>query len=118
MAYAKRVPAIKLCLNRTEFNILIGVLTENIEIQTENLDKEIAINTKEKLLKHSLPVTRDDGLIEIDLRMYLNEAVDLITQLLLFSKTKLKNIDYYQLLLKVRENIEKKDNKLPTTNNS
>lgn len=118
MAYAKRVPAIKLCLNRAEFNILIGVLTENIEIQTENLNKEIAINTKEKLLKHSLPVTQADGLIEIDLRMYLNEAVDLITQLLLFSKTKLKNIDYYQLLLKVRENIEKKDNKLPTTNNS
>ena len=98
MAYVKRIPPIKLVLTVKEYNILIGILTKNIE--SDNL----ATITKEKLLKYSIPREENDK-IEIDLRLYINEAADIISELLKYESNKTKEIDYYQVLLKVRETV-------------
>lgn len=103
MAYVKRVPPIKLVLTIKEYNHLIGILTENIEEVEEIGNKEIATLTKEKLLKFSIPHENCLNAKEIDVRLYLNEAADIITQLLLYIAKRTKEVDYYQVLLKVRE---------------
>ena len=109
MAYTKRIPTIKLNLNVKEYNTLIGALTKNIE-DIESEENNLSINTKEKLLKYSIPRQEQDG-IEIDLRLYINEAVDIISELIRCISSNTKEIDYYQVLLKVRENMLEKDNK-------
>lgn len=106
MAYSKRIPPIKLVLTVKEYNILIGILTKNLDGQVEQSTKELAKLTKEKLLKYSLPRQNEDDGIEIDIRLYINEAVDIISQLLSYLNNKISEINYYQVLLKVRENIE------------
>ncbi len=106
MAYSKRVPPIKLVLTMKEYNILVGILTINIDNMVDQSIKEIAKLTKEKLLKYSLPRKAEDDNIEIDIRLYINEAADIISQLLSYLNNKVNEINYYQVLLKVRENIE------------
>ena len=70
MAYTKRIPPIKLILNVKEYNTLIGALTKNIE-DIESEENNLSINTKEKLLKYSIPRQEQDG-IEIDLSVNVN----------------------------------------------
>ena len=106
MAYVKRVPPIKLILTIKEYNTLIGVLTKNIDEFHDTENEEIAILTKEKLLKFSIPHENDLNVVEIDVRLYLNEAADIMTQLLSYIAKRTNEIDYYQVLLKVRESFE------------
>ena len=106
MAYVKRVPPIKLILTKSEYNILIGVLTRNYDASDNEDVKELAKMTKEKLLKYSLPHNNEENNVEIDVRLYLNEAADIISQLLLNIGKITNEINYYQVLLKVRENME------------
>lgn len=103
MAYSKRIPPIKLILTIKEYNNLIGVLTKNIEESQNNIINDLANLTKEKLLKYSIPRKIDDDNIEIEIRLYINEAADIISLLLAYVDNKFKEIDYYQLLLKVQE---------------
>ena len=106
MAYSKRVPPIKLVLTVKEYNILVGILTKNFDDLVDKASKELAKLTKEKLLKYSLPRQNENEDIEIDIRLYINEAVDIISQLLDYLSNKINEVNYYQVLLKVRENIE------------
>lgn len=108
MAYTKRIPPIKLVLTVNEYNILIGVLSNNIEMIEIDELKELAIITKEKLLKYSIP-REEENKVEIDLRLYINESADIITQLILYISKRMREIDYYQVLLKVRENMMTKE---------
>ena len=103
MAYSKRIPPIKLILTIKEYNNLIGVLTKNIEESQNNIINDLANLTKEKLLKYSIPRKIDDDNIEIEIRLYIIEAADIISLLLAYVDNKFKEIDYYQLLLKVQE---------------
>lgn len=106
MAYVKRIPPIKLILTISEYNTLIGALTKNFEdVDDENI-KELSKMTKEKLLKYSIPHDSQENITEIDVRLYLNEAADIISQLLLNISKVTKEVNYYQVLLKVRENME------------
>ena len=104
MAYVKRIPPIKLVLTVKEYNILIGILTKNIEENNLVESDNLATITKEKLLKYRIPREENDK-IEIDLRLYINEAADIISELLKYESNKTKEIDYYQVLLKVRETV-------------
>lgn len=111
MAYVKRIPPIKLILTRREYNTLIGILTKNSEEIDDAANKDLAMLTKEKLLKFSIPHEKELDFIEIDVRLYLNEAADIISQLLLYISNKAKEVDYYQVLLKVRESfVNQNDN--------
>lgn len=110
MAYSKKIPPIKLVLTIQEYNNLIGVLTNNIN-ELEDLEvKELACMTKEKLLKYSIPRRKEDNNMEIDMRLYINEAADIISQLLSYLNSRVDEVDYFQVLLKVRESIEKNEN--------
>ena len=86
MAYAKRVPQIKMVLTVDEYNALVGILTKNNN-ELENLEEnESALIIKEKLLKFSISNIEQDNNIEIDVRLYINETMDTINQLLLYIK--------------------------------
>lgn len=86
MAYAKRVPQIKMVLTVDEYNALVGILTKSND-ELENLEeKESALIIKEKLLKFSISNIEQDNNIEIDVRLYINETMDIINQLLLYIK--------------------------------
>lgn len=106
MAYVKRVPPIKLVLTIKEFNILVGILTKNLDEIDNEIIKELAVLTKEKLLKYSIPRELDENNIEIDVRLYLNEAADIISQLLSYIDRRSNEINYYQVLLKVQESFK------------
>lgn len=108
MAYTKRIPPIKLMLTIKEYNNLIEVLTQNINCENDKTILELAKLTKEKLLRYSVPRNNDKNNIEIDIRLYINEAADIISQLLTYLSGRVKDINYYDVLLKVREttNIE------------
>ncbi len=103
MAYSKRIPPIKLVLTIKEYNNLIGVLTENINNQEDKDIRELAELTKEKLLKYSIPRKKDENNIEIDVRLYVNESADIISQLLYNIGKKITEVNYYQVLLRVRD---------------
>lgn len=86
MAYAKRAPQIKMGLTVDEYNALVGILTKNNN-ELENLEEnESALIIKEKLLKFSISNIEQDNNIEIDVRLYINETMDTINQLLLYIK--------------------------------
>lgn len=106
MAYSKKIPPIKMVFKISEYNDLIEVLGKNIEESNDIEEKELANLTKEKLLKYSVPKEKE-GKVDIEIRLYINEAADIISQLLLYLNSRVNKIDYYQVLLKVRENIEK-----------
>lgn len=110
MAYVKRVPPIKLILTQREYNTLIGVLHKNSEEIDADVNKDLAILTKEKLLKFSIPHEKGSDFIEIEVRLYLNEAADIISQLLLYISNKTKEVDYYQVLAKIRESFANEKN--------
>ena len=103
MAYTKRIPPIKLMLTIKEYNNLIEVLTQNINNEKDKTILELANLTKEKLLKYSVPRHNEENNIEIDIRLYINEAADIISQLLRYLSSRVKDINYYDVLLKVRE---------------
>lgn len=109
MAYSKRIPPIKLILTIKEYNNLIGILTENINNNEDKDIKELADLTKEKLLKYSIPRKKDENTIEIDVRLYINEAADIISQLLHNISKKITEVNYYQVLLKVRDLFDDSD---------
>ncbi len=86
MAYAKRAPQIKMSLTVDEYNALVGILTKNNDELENSEEKESALIIKEKLLKFSISNIEQDNNIEIDVRLYINETMDIINQLLLYIK--------------------------------
>ena len=106
MAYSKRVPIIKSVLTKEEYNNLIEVLTQNIE--SENIElQDIAKITKEKFLKYGIPQENDKGEIEINLKLYVNEIIDIVNQLLSYINDKVSKNNYYQVLLKLKDSNSK-----------
>ena len=106
MAYSKRVPIVKLVLTKEEYNNLIEVLTQNIE--SENIElQDIAKITKEKFLKYGIPQENDKGEIEINLKLYVNEIIDIVNQLLSYINDKVSKNNYYQVLLKLKDSNSK-----------
>lgn len=106
MAYSKRVPIIKLVLTKEEYNNLIEVLTQNIESKNIEL-QDIAKITKEKFLKYGIPQENDKGEIEINLKLYINEIIDIVNQLLSYINDKVSKNNYYQVLLKLKDSNSK-----------
>lgn len=86
MAYAKRAPQIKMVLTVDEYNALVGILTKNNDELGNSEEKESALIIKEKLLKFSISNIEQNNNIEIDMRLYINETMDIINQLLLYIK--------------------------------
>ena len=107
MAYSKRIAPIKMVLTKREYNILVGILTDNISEESVEVSK-IAQMTKDKMLKYGIPKEESND-IEIEVKLYVNETIDIISQLLIYITKRSKEIDYYQVLLKVKEKINDLD---------
>jgi len=106
MAYSKRIPPIKIRLNVEDFNRLVEI----VNIQTENEKEEIATYSsrmKDKLLRYSIPFI-NDGVVIVEIRFYPREIAEMFY--ILFDGIEDVDVqtDYFDVLVKVRENIKNK----------
>lgn len=106
MTYQKRIPPIKIRLNVDDFNKLVEI----VNIQTENANEYIATYSsriKDKLLRYSIPFT-NDGVVVIEIRFYPREIAEMFYILFAGIEDVDVQANYYDVLIKVRENIKKK----------
>ena len=109
MPYQSRTPSTKIIIDNALFNKLLGILDFNIglNVEDENFSK-IAQNLKDKLLTYSVPRDKeDDDTKYVEIRFFPNEASNIIWQLLIRASSYIEEEDYYNLLLKNRENRKK-----------
>lgn len=105
MSWQSKSPSIKLSIDKSLFNKLIGILNFNIDlkIEDENFSKT-ADKLKDKLMTYSVPRTNEKDNTEfVDVRFFPNEASNVIWQLLSSSSSNIDKEDYYDTLLKNRE---------------
>ena len=105
MAYQSRKPSSKLILDKELFNQLISILDKNIQVGVnEESFSILAERLKNKLLTYSVPRTDEEGICYVDIRFFPNEASDMIWQLLAQVEKDTEVEDYYDILIKNREN--------------
>lgn len=108
--YPNRVPPIKLVFDTDYYNMIIQVLRNNEKIGDENIQLK-ATKLKEKLLTYSVP-REDENNIEVDVRLYNNEASQIIYQLMYFFEKDINvEEDYFSALKTIREKKFKKQEK-------
>lgn len=110
MGYRNRKPPIKITMTRGEYNLLVDILNLNSSSKIENI-KGTAIKLKNKLLRYSIPRIEDDNVL-IDIGFFINEASEVIYQLISLQNNSKVEIDYYSVLLKVRESIQESKNNI------
>jgi hypothetical protein len=107
MAYAKRTPPIKMKVDIDSFNLLVELVNRYTEVDDERISVK-STKMKDKLLRYSVPIEDDEKGTIIDIRLFNNEAEDLIYMLF----NNVPNIEikanYFDVLLKVREEIKNK----------
>lgn len=102
MSYKRRIPPIKIELNQNSYNKLVECV--NSKIKNDSIDKNLEI-IKNKLLRYSIP---DNEIKNVEIRLYLSEAKELI-EILINSLGNIEpQVNYYEILLKVREKIKEK----------
>lgn len=105
MPYSRRIPPIKIKLSVDDYNKLVQILDNMIDCGDEKYSSKSS-KMKEKLLRYSVPIVEDDGIITVDIRFYNNEMVDLF-KILFYG---VGDIDIYtnffDVLVKVREKIK------------
>ena len=102
MSYKRRIPPIKIELNQNSYNKLVECV--NSKIKNDSIDKNLEI-IKNKLLRYSIPY---NDIKNVEIRLYLSEAKELI-EILINSLGNIEpQVNYYETLLKVREKIKEK----------
>lgn len=110
MAYQNRTPAIKITIGIAMFNSLLETLnTESALIQEDEKVINMATKLKEKLLKYSVPRKFEDGIVMVDIRFFPNEASFLLERLITSNVLTDISVDYYSVLLKIRESRKVKE---------
>ena len=99
MAFDKRIPPIKLILDKNLFNKLVSLVDSNINfnIEEEQFSK-VAEMLKNKLLTYSVPKVGDDEVEYVEVRFFPQEASNMIWQLLAIAETNIQE-DFYSTLL-------------------
>lgn len=105
MAYQTRKPPIRIVVNISQFNKLVELVSRYSKVDDERTSK-YAEKMKEKLLRYSVPHTEEDGTETIDIRFFNNEAQDVIYYLMNSLNIEVET-NYYEVLLKVREQNKK-----------
>lgn len=105
MGYKSRKPPIKITVTKNEYNLLVDILNLNSSSEIEDI-KTNAIKLKNKFLQYSVPRLEDDKIL-IDIRFFPNEASEVIYQLISLQNNSKVEIDYYSVLLKVRDSLKK-----------
>ncbi len=102
MPYKRRIPPIKIELNQNSYNKLVECV--NSKKKNDSIDKNLEI-IKNKLLRYSIPY---NDIKNVEIRLYLSEAKELI-EILINSLGNIEpQVNYYETLLKVREKIKEK----------
>lgn len=106
MSWESRTPPIQLIISKSLFNKLVGILEKNIKLNDNQEEfSSIANALKEKLLTYSVPRTYDNDTTQyVEIRFFHREASNMIWQLLAVAEYYLGTQDYYEILLKNREN--------------
>lgn len=104
MAYSKRIAPIRMILTDKEYNILVETITECITNDSSE-HGVLAKMVKEKMFKYSI-IKEENEKELIETKLYINEAMDLISLLLIYVSDKVKRIDYCQVLKKMSESQE------------
>lgn len=105
MPYQTRTPSVKITIDKNLYNKLLGILDFNISLneETENFS-EIAKKLKDKLLRYSVPRTKENDNTEfVEIRFFPNEASNMLWQLLIRASSYIEEENYYEVLLKNRE---------------
>lgn len=106
MSYQRRTPPVRVELTIEKFNELVEILNRYSEDENERI-KNNAIRLKDKLLRYSIPREDEENKVFIDTRFFPNEATDIIYMLLVNINGLEIESNYYEELLKIRENNKK-----------
>ena len=101
MPHQTREPSVKLIVDKSLFNKLLGILDFNINLHVEdnNFSKD-AEKLKNKLMTYTVPRTNEEKNIQIaDIRFFPNEAGMMIKQLLIRASSYIEEENYYEVLL-------------------
>ena len=104
MPYQTREPSVKLVVDKSLFNKLLGILDFNINLHVEdnNFSKD-AEKLKEKLMTYTVPRVNEEENIQIaDIRFFPNEAGMMIKQLLTRASSYIEEENYYEVLIENR----------------
>lgn len=107
MAYQKRIPPIKIIVDIESFNQLVEIVNKFANNFSNKKIGERATKLKDKLLRYSVPHT-NEAETDIDIRFYPNEAEEIINMLLAELQDIEVTTNYYEVLLKVRSELQKK----------
>lgn len=100
--FKSKTPPVKLVFSKDNYNKLIQILSLN-EISYDEKLSLASKKLKEKLLTYSVP-KEDDGMINVDVRFYINEAALIIEQLMYAFKDEIEiEADYVEVLERIRE---------------
>lgn len=102
MTFINKKPPVFIKVNKKQFNTIISILKVNEMIEI----KEISDWSKkllDKLLKYSVPHKEDTGVEYINIGLYAKEAQEIIYQFLVFNSNEVADTDYYEVLLRFRE---------------
>lgn len=105
MPYQTRTPSVKITIDKSLYNKLLGILDFNISLneETENFS-EVAKKLKDKLLRYSVPRKKENDDTEfVEIRFFPNEASNMLWQLLIRASSYIEEENYYEVLLKNRE---------------
>ena len=102
MTFINKKPPVFIKVNKKQLNTIISILKVNEMIEI----KEISDWSKkllDKLLKYSVPHKEDTGFEYINIGLYAKEAQEIIYQFLTFNSDEVVDKDYYEVLLRFRE---------------
>lgn len=101
MPHQTREPSVKLIVDKSLFNKLLGILDFNINLHVEdnNFSKD-AEKLKDKLMKYTVPRVNEEVNKQIaDIRFFPNEAGMMIKQLLIRASSYIEEENYYEVLI-------------------
>ncbi len=104
MTFVNKRPPVTLKLSVKEYNLLITILKSN-ELINNEVVVESAKKLEDKLLKYSVPhIDNNTNEEYINIGFYSKEATDMMTQFLIFNNKEIIDLDYYKVLLELRNN--------------
>ncbi len=105
MSFQMKKPPININLTIEEYNKTLEFISQFEDSEDSNL-KDKCKYLREKLLKYSVPVVKDDT-ENVDVRLFINEAKDILELYLKSTNIEYKT-EYYTVLLKLRDKYKMK----------
>ena len=105
MSYQDKRPPIRVIISIEEFNKLVEFFSVGEKMCNEDNNKFTKLVNK--LLKYSVPYITEDGDELVELRFFIDEAIDFIYCVIDMNDIEYET-QYYSVLLKIREKLREK----------